>query len=172
VNIDRAIEIAEGYLARLRAEGAPRMSLLSEQTLERDFGWTFFYRPGDPSLIVAGNAPFIVDRKDGSIHVTGTAYPTEHYLESYARVGRAYPFAVPEYAVILEGWKPGMLKISLTKLIRTATGSGLVEAKCCTDEVSAGKTVTLFLPSAAAADTFCADALHLGAVAKCETRFH
>jgi ribosomal protein L7/L12 len=171
VDIDLAITIAGEHLAQMNAEGTLEMSLFKDRTLERDFGWAFFYGPKDPSAPVAGNAPFIVDRKDGSIHVTGTAYPVENYLESYACVGRAYPFAVPEYAVILER-KPGMLKISLTKLIRTATDSGLAEAKNCTDEVLAGKPVALNFPSADVADKFCADAQRLGAVAACETRFH
>ena len=156
----------------MNAEGTVEMSLFKDRTLERDFGWAFFYGPKDPSVLLAGNAPFIVDRKDGSIHVTGTAYPIENYLESYARVGRAYPFAVPEYAVILEGWKPGILKISLTKLIRSATDSGLAEAEHFTDEVLAGKPVALIFPSADVADKFCADAQRLGAVAAGETRFH
>jgi len=88
LDIDRAIEIAEEYLARLKADGARQISLFRDRTIERDFGWTFFYGPSDSSILAAGNAPFIVDRRDGSIHVTGTAYPTEEYLESYARVGR------------------------------------------------------------------------------------
>jgi hypothetical protein len=35
--------------------------------MERDFGWVFFYAPEDESILVAGNAPFIVDRNDGSM---------------------------------------------------------------------------------------------------------
>ena len=61
-----------------------KLELPSSQTLERDFGWVFHYGPEYKSLTLAGNAPFIVDRKDGSIHVTGTAYPTDVYLENYA----------------------------------------------------------------------------------------
>jgi hypothetical protein len=171
MNLELATGIAEEYLSQLKTHDGRRMTLFREQTIERDFGWTFFYGPSDPSIIVAGNAPLIVDRKDGSVHVTGTAYPTEQYLESYARVGRTYPFAVPEHVVILDGWKPGMLKISLTKLIRSVTATGLAEAKHCTDEVLAGKPVTLTFAAAAEADEFCADAQQLGAVTKRETRF-
>ena len=54
-----------------------------------------------------GNAPLIVDRKDGLIPCDRDRLSTERYIESYARVGRAYPFAVPEYLVILTGWKLG-----------------------------------------------------------------
>jgi hypothetical protein len=74
-------------------------------TIERDFGWVFFYGLSDSSIKVAGNSPFIVDRKEGAIHVTGTAFPLERYLESYDRVGWTYPFAVAEHLVILDGWK-------------------------------------------------------------------
>src|SRR5262245_24620835 len=76
--------------------------------LEHDFGWVFFWGSNDPSVLLAGNAPFIVDRKDGSLHLTGTAFPVERYIESYARTGRTYPFAVQKHIVVLEGWKPGL----------------------------------------------------------------
>jgi hypothetical protein len=60
-------------------------------TLEREFGWVFFWdseehqRTGDFRSALAGNAPPIVDRHDGSIHVTGTAHPVEFYIEEYLR---------------------------------------------------------------------------------------
>ena len=56
------------------------MILLRQETLERDFGWVFFYGPDEPSVVVAGNAPFIVDRNDGPVHVTGTAHPLNKYI--------------------------------------------------------------------------------------------
>jgi len=65
--------------------------LLENETIEAEFGWIFFYTsklyddPGDPRHAVAGNAPLIVDRDDGSLHVTGTAQPIEHYIEEYRR---------------------------------------------------------------------------------------
>ena len=132
----------------------------------------FFWGPSDPSILVAGNAPLIVDRENGLAHVTGTAYPTEQYIESYARVGRTCPFAAPEHLVILAGWKPGMVKISLVKMIRSSTGRGLAEAKSCVDEVLAGRSVILAFPTATDADKFCADAQRLGTLARRETRYH
>ncbi len=38
--------------------------------------------------MIAGNAPIIVSRADGSIHETGTAYPIEHYLADFERKTR------------------------------------------------------------------------------------
>jgi hypothetical protein len=172
LDLERATRIAEEYLERLNSNSEFQVILHREQTMECEFGWVFFWGPSDPLLLVAGNAPLIVDRKDGLIHETGTAYPAEQYIESYARVGRTYPFALPEHLVILEGWKPGLLKISLTKIIRSSTGRGLADAKNCTDEVLAGRSVTLTFPTATDADGFCADAQRLGALARRDTRYH
>jgi hypothetical protein len=40
---------------------------------------------------VIGNSSIIVDRKDGSIHVTGTSHPLEYYLQAYERDGKLPP---------------------------------------------------------------------------------
>ena len=58
---------------------------------EHDFGWVYFYdgsrhvETGDVRDAVAGNAPLIVDRKDGKLYITGTAHPIEHYLHEFRR---------------------------------------------------------------------------------------
>lgn len=170
MDLQTATRIAEEYVARLAGDEL-QLVLYPSQTIERDFGWVFFYGLSDSSITVAGNAPIIVDRKEGAIHLTGTAFPLERYLESYDRVGRTYPFAVAEHLVTLDGWKPGMGKVSLAKLIQSSANKGLAEAKFCTDEVLAGRPVTLTFSTAADADAFCADAQQLGASSKPETRF-
>ena len=49
----------------------------------------FFYQTTDLVEIagvmvgLGGNAPIIVDNRDGSVHVTGTTYPLEKYIEEY-----------------------------------------------------------------------------------------
>jgi hypothetical protein len=58
------------------------------QVEDKPYGWVFYfnskdYDPNDTSTHMAGNAPIIIDRIDGEIRVTGTAYPTEHYLKEY-----------------------------------------------------------------------------------------
>jgi hypothetical protein len=84
VDLVDAVQIADRYLVRLSSDAGVRLILLKERTEERDFGWVFYYGPEDVALPVAGNAPFIVDRKEKSIYPTGTALPTEVYLENYA----------------------------------------------------------------------------------------
>jgi hypothetical protein len=63
--------------------------ILDEYTIEKDFGWGFFYdsqkhiETGEFKYMIAGNAPIIVNRFDSSLHFTGTAYETEHYIKKY-----------------------------------------------------------------------------------------
>jgi hypothetical protein len=82
-----AATIASEYLAG--RSGANRLVLQPEHTIERAFGWVFFYDSkefvdsADIRYALVGNAPLIVDRADGSIHVTGTAEPIQFYIKKY-----------------------------------------------------------------------------------------
>lgn len=42
-----------------------------------------FLETGDFSTQLAGNAPFIIDKDSGELHVFGTAFPLEKYLQDY-----------------------------------------------------------------------------------------
>jgi Immunity protein 35 len=94
--IDRnaATAIARAHLAKISG-GSPNRALLEEQTLERPCGWIFFctsrrfLETGDYRDALAGNAPFIVDRDDGSVHTTGTGRPIEHYVAEYEQRRRS-----------------------------------------------------------------------------------
>jgi hypothetical protein len=91
--IDRnaAIAIVRAHLLNCKIVGGGDMVLLDERTLERSFGWVCFYdsrkfvESHDDRWSVLGNGPLIVDRTDGSVHLTGTARPVEFFLERYAR---------------------------------------------------------------------------------------
>jgi immunity protein 35 of polymorphic toxin system len=69
--------------------------ILDEETIEREWGWVFFYNSqryletGDILHALAGNAPYLVNRHTGELQVTGTAHPTEHYIAEYQRHLRA-----------------------------------------------------------------------------------
>lgn len=66
-----------------------RVQILYEATLERQWGWVFFYQSSEylethkPSAALVGNAPYIVNKNTGELMVTGTAWPVEKYLEEY-----------------------------------------------------------------------------------------
>jgi Immunity protein 35 len=69
----------------------PRLTFVISSVTEHDFGWVFFHstkeylETNDFNFALAGNSPVIVDRNDGSIHVTGTAFPIEYYIAEYRR---------------------------------------------------------------------------------------
>jgi hypothetical protein len=62
------------------------MVVIDDYTIEKDFGWIFFWdsrvhqQTGEFQYALTGNAPIIVNRYDGSLHWTGTAYPVEHFI--------------------------------------------------------------------------------------------
>jgi hypothetical protein len=173
LDLDTVTRIAESYIIGLSRDAGVELAVHTDRTVEREYGWVFFYGPKDGSTAAAGNAPFIVDRNDGSVYRTGTAFPTETYLDNYARTGRTFPRGDPENTVVIEGWtrgKPGIAKISLTKAIRAATGYGLAEAKARTDAIITGHDAVLMFPSEAEADLFCKAVRTLGASARREFR--
>jgi len=83
---DRALAVARAYVEGV-TDG--RGVLVESQTLDRPYGWVFFYQSraflesGDMLDAFAGNAPIIFNRLSGEYRVTGTAYPLEQYLQEY-----------------------------------------------------------------------------------------
>ena len=70
--------------------GPEELVIVDDHTIERSWGWVFFYTSrgwldGNERYALGGNAPLIVDRTDGSLHVTGTAEPIEHYIRNYEK---------------------------------------------------------------------------------------
>ena len=86
-----ARSLAEKHLAELSTSAPTKLAILDEHTMETDFGWVFFWNSrkyqetGDFQYALAGNAPLIVDRRDGSVHETSTAHPMEEIIENYRR---------------------------------------------------------------------------------------
>jgi hypothetical protein len=89
VTKEEARQIAVRFLAERERACGIKLALIDDQTLERDFGWVFFYNSQrylerrDFSDMLAGNAPVVVTKIDERLHVTGTARPLEHYLEKF-----------------------------------------------------------------------------------------
>jgi hypothetical protein len=96
VTREQARAIAQNYLNKIAGGDETELVLLLDATIERAFGWVFFYNSrrfvetGDPDSVMAGNAPFIVSATDGSIYDTGTAEPIENYIERFELYGSPY----------------------------------------------------------------------------------
>jgi hypothetical protein len=86
-----AENIALRYLATLEEEVGEPLGLIDSETIEESFGWVFFYNSkeylntGAFNAMLAGNAPFIINRKDGSLHKTGTDKPIRDYIIAFEK---------------------------------------------------------------------------------------
>ncbi|MBZ6387003.1 MULTISPECIES: YrhB domain-containing protein [Pantoea] len=83
ITFDEAVAKAVDHLS---GEEIPMVITLQGRFAE---GWFFCFQSreyletGNDSALLAGNAPFIVDKDTGEIHEFGTAYPLEKYLHEY-----------------------------------------------------------------------------------------
>jgi hypothetical protein len=86
---DSARAAAAEYVTDTGQRIGVELAILDDQTVEFNSGWVFFYdsrkyiESGSPSDALAGNAPVIVSKRDGSVHVTGTARPVEDYVREF-----------------------------------------------------------------------------------------
>ena len=70
--------------------------------------------------------------------------------------------------VMLTGWRPGLRKVALTKLLQQRAGLGLHAAKDYTDRLLAGEQVRVEIPLLAAAELLAREADALGVEAQVE----
>jgi hypothetical protein len=88
LSLDQAQSLVEAHLSSFSYD-RPGLAVLASHTLEKSFGWVFFYQSrayiesNDPSERLAGNAPLIVNRFTGAVVETGTAEPIETYVARY-----------------------------------------------------------------------------------------
>lgn len=84
---EQAKEIAVKTIDQLKP--GTEFVILDEKTMEKDFGWVFFYAPkkyvetGNPKYLVPGNSPIVVHRSDGSTHFLSTSVPPSRAIEVY-----------------------------------------------------------------------------------------
>jgi hypothetical protein len=85
----QALALVEARLSALAGEAEVDLVVIDSATIERAFGWAFFYESrlyletGEFMHRLAGNAPLIVNRLTGEVVPTGTARPIEYYLAEY-----------------------------------------------------------------------------------------
>ena len=89
MNFGEALNLVEEYLLKNWVLEEDSAVILEDKTIEQDFGWVFFYESknyietGDYADMLMGNAPIIVNKSSGDIHITGTAEPIEVYIDRY-----------------------------------------------------------------------------------------
>ncbi|HPF72819.1 MAG: hypothetical protein H7A20_09510 [Rhodanobacteraceae bacterium] len=89
LSLEQALQLIEPHVANVSAENGCEIVVVTEATLERPFGWVFFYQTKEflsartPAAQLAGNAPLLVNRFTGDVVVTGTALPVQEYISRY-----------------------------------------------------------------------------------------
>jgi hypothetical protein len=148
---EEATLLATRYVECL-GRAALRLALLPESTAEYPFGWVFFYtsqeflRTGDPTQAVGGNAPLLVERATGHVWVTGTAYPTQHYLDRYLETGD--PHGELSSCILFQAATSRPDKLATVQAIRDLAGLPATVAKSLVDRSLDGESVTLEAPDA------------------------
>ncbi len=80
---------AQGLVEAVLSNNAIDCLILEGETIEREWGWVFFYQSkkyietGDDKEMLIGNAPYIINRTTGIITPTGTAHAIEDYIQEY-----------------------------------------------------------------------------------------
>jgi hypothetical protein len=87
---ERKMNLVGSALADAKAQ--PHLHLVVSGVTEHECGWVFHYGTTEPlepvdfgRFFPFGNAPFIVDKHDGRLYVTGTGSPIEHYVGKHRR---------------------------------------------------------------------------------------
>lgn len=89
IDYPEAEQIARDYIRPMCKCPDDEYVLVNDATIEKPYGWVFFYtsrkylETQDIQYALFGNAPFLVEREDGSIRVFGTALPTKEYIKQY-----------------------------------------------------------------------------------------
>ena len=143
IDYEHAVLLVQDELARLDAVEGDAWVVYLEHTIERPFGWMFFWgsdlyaKPRDPAYLVGGNSPFIVDRHSGAVVSTGTAFPPEHYIQQYESRG------VDPNSVEVVGWRVGANKVAAVQALRQHSSLGLADATHAVDSVLDGSPVRI-----------------------------
>ncbi len=89
LNRKQAKNLVEGLIGESDYDPHDAFVILEEETIEKPWGWVFLYQSRrfletrDPSHMLAGNAPILVNRETGVAVETGTAMPVEEYIREY-----------------------------------------------------------------------------------------
>ena len=90
INISTARALVEKELSKMSVNKSSKDEYVIAHVLPiDDIGWVFFYttraffETQDPEYALIGNAPFIVDKEDGSFQPTGSGGPFEEYVEEF-----------------------------------------------------------------------------------------
>ena len=143
IDHQQAVEIVKAKISAVDND----YLILENCTIEEDFGWVIFYssrryiETGNIEYAIAGNAPYIVERRTGKAISTGTAHDIETYISAYKITGN--PHAKVVATIQITNWQPGASSVRAIKIIKEELKLNLKEAKNIIDSVLNGKAQLL-----------------------------
>ncbi len=96
INKEQAIKIVQNIIKNWDLPEGDKYIVVESGTIEKEWGWVLFhtskkfFETNDFKYAVAGNAPFIVLKKNGRVIETGTAYSITHYIQRFEETGDPY----------------------------------------------------------------------------------
>lgn len=85
------LEIAKDHVKKIEEEAGFPTILYPDGIIKKSYGNIYgytskeYYETGDEEHAVAGNGPFLVEKKTGEIITFGTAFSDEYYIELYEK---------------------------------------------------------------------------------------
>ena len=89
LDLSTAQKLVEQEINRSYTIEDDELVVLQEDTIEKESGWIFFYtsrrfiETRDPNYLLAGNAPIVVNRRNGKLTSLGTSGPLEDCVRAY-----------------------------------------------------------------------------------------
>ena len=86
-----AFKVVRNFLDEMTSssESTPELTIVEEDTIEKPFGWVFFYQSkifletGEYQHRVAGNGPLIVNREGGNLYICPSYQSSEKSISIY-----------------------------------------------------------------------------------------
>lgn len=86
MNREKAEKLAQREIQRIAMQAGDEFVLCSEDTIERGFGWLFFYQSkafidsGELKYRLAGNGPIVVEKDSGNVTIHGSVPSVEEII--------------------------------------------------------------------------------------------
>lgn len=87
----KAAQLVADHIQAMNAGCAEEFALATDQTIERDQCFVFFYNTkrfletGDDHYRLAGNGPILVSKRDGYLHAYGSNRPVDVSIADFER---------------------------------------------------------------------------------------
>lgn len=137
MNLDQAREIFENSVLALNSDCV----IVEGATREYSRCFVFFYQSkkfietGDVRAMLGGNGPVFVNREDGRVFETGSAFPVCHYVKAFETCGD--PLGQLTEKVKIYSLNPGANRARAIQSVKEKSEMGLSQAKAVIDNVQA-----------------------------------